>query len=409
MPPESYRARYVFPVSSPPIADGVVTIDEGRIVSVGTRRESSAPAPVDLGNVAIIPGLVNAHTHLEFSDLAHSLGEPGLPFPEWIRRVVAFRRSNPHRDAKAAVAQGLREAVATGTTSLGDINTLGTGSGEPASAPEGTSQTSGVVFHELIGLRRERVEPINALARELIASPSPLSGWTVGLSPHAPYTVHPEWLARVVEMAASALTPIAMHLAESREELQLLASGEGPFVELLKSVGAWDATAIPRGSRPLDYLHLLARAPRAIVVHGNYLDADEIAFVAQLRSRLTVVYCPRTHAYFGHARHPLPQLLAAGAAVAIGTDSRASNPNLKLFEELQFVADVFPELSLAAILELGTVNGARALGFDDRGTLSPGQRADLALVQLPDTASGDPHDLLFDAVSRACRWDTAPV
>jgi cytosine/adenosine deaminase-related metal-dependent hydrolase len=211
--------------------------------------------------------------------------------------------------------------------------------------------------------------------------------------------VHPELFAGLVSLAAAAGAPIAFHLAESPEELQLLAAGGGPFRDLLESLGPWSPTAIPLGTRPMDYLRRLADARvRALVIHGNYLDPEEIALLAHARERMSVVYCPRTHAYFGHARHPLPRLLEAGAKVAVGTDSRASNPDLSVLEELRLVAREFPELPPETVLALGTLRGAEALGQADRiGSLVPGKFADLAIVALPDRDARDPHELLFDS------------
>jgi cytosine/adenosine deaminase-related metal-dependent hydrolase len=133
------------------------------------------------------------------------------------------------------------------------------------------------------------------------------------------------------------------------------------------------------------------------VVHGNYLDDEEIEFLAR-QQRMAVVYCPRTHAWFDHARYPLEKLLAADAIVALGTDSRASSPDLSLLAEMRHVARTFPTLDRATILELGTLGGARALGLDSKiGTLEPGKRANLAAIALPDAAAADPHELLLDA------------
>jgi len=188
-----------------------------------------------------------------------------------------------------------------------------------------------------------------------------------------------------------------MHLAESREEIDFLREGRGPLRELLESREAWDPTARPYGSRPLDELQVLARAHRAVVVHGNYLDDEEIDFLAR-RRQMASVYCPRTHAWFDHKRYPLEKLLAAGATVALGTDSRASSPDLSILAEMRHVAQVFPAVSRATILELGTLGGARALGLDARiGTLEPGKRANLAIVALPEDAAADPYEMLLDA------------
>ena len=226
---------------------------------------------------------------------------------------------------------------------------------------------------------------------------APAGHWQPGLSPHAPYTVHPELLMRVAALSAERQIPLAMHLAESREEIELLRDGRGPFRDLLESRDAWDPAARPRGARPLDELRVLSRAHRALVIHGNYLDDEEIEFLGRQR-QMAVVYCPRTHAWFGHARYPLEKFLAAGAVVALGTDSRASSPDLSLLAEMRHLAREFPAISRATILELGTLGGARALGLDSQiGTIEPGKRANLAAIALPEDTVDDPHEMLLEA------------
>jgi cytosine/adenosine deaminase-related metal-dependent hydrolase len=154
----------------------------------------------------------------------------------------------------------------------------------------------------------------------------------------------------------------------------------------------------------LDYLRELTAAPRALAIHGNYLAADEIEFLAAHADRLAVVYCPRTHAWFGHTPYPLAHMLSAGVRVALGTDSRASNPDLSLLEEMRFVARHHPQLDPARVLELGTLAGALALGRDgDIGTLEPGKLANLAMVPLPEYEAVDPHELLFDSALAVCQ------
>ena len=383
------RARYVFPVTSPPIADGVVTVEDGRIVAVG-REPASCPV-TDLGNLAILPSLVNAHTHLEFSGLAAPLGHPGMSLPDWIRLVVAYRRQLPSDSQRVAIERGAAECRASGSVAIAEIATT-----------DWRAARDSTIFLEIIGLRRELSADRLAKARQHLAKAAPrLSrrGIQLGISPHAPYSVHPELFDRLIELAGESHAPVAFHLAETLEELDLLATGGGPFRELLIELGAWDETAIPRGTRPIDYLRRLAdRGVHALVIHGNYLDEEEIEFVAAHPDRLTVVYCPRTHAYFGHPRHPLPRLLAAGANVALGTDSRASNPDLNLLEEIRFVARSFPELPSATALELGTLRAARALRIDDRfGSLEPGKLAALATIPLPETDAADPYQLIYES------------
>ena len=370
-----------------------MTIEGSRIVAVGQWVASAAANDgdvVDLGSAAILPGLVNAHTHLEFSDLTAPLGHAGMAFPDWIRAVVAHRRSRTDADRRAAIRQGLEESARAGTTTLGEIATPGWpvdlffGETAPANCPAAT------VFLELLGLSAERTTANMAAAAEHLKH----SEW-IGFSPHAPYTVRPELVQKAAAMSRRSQVPLAMHLAESPEEMQLLRTGDGPLYDLLNEFGVWDPAAIPRGARPLDYLRLLAEADRALVIHGTYLDDEEIAFLAAHAERMIVVYCPRTHAYFPHAPYPLAELLAAGVTVAFGTDSRASNPDLNLFEELRFAAahySIAPEKLVALV----TFGGAKALGHQNEiGTIEPGKAADLTIVRLPNIEA-DPHELLFD-------------
>jgi cytosine/adenosine deaminase-related metal-dependent hydrolase len=169
-----------------------------------------------------------------------------------------------------------------------------------------------------------------------------------------------------------------MHLAESKEELQLLAASEGPFRELLEERSMWDGDAIRRGSRPLGYLQSLSAAPRALVIHGNYLAADEIEYLARCRDRMSVVYCPRTHAYFQHDAYPLQCMRKSKVRVVLGTDSRASNPDLDLLADVRFAAALHPEVAPAEWIRMATLDAAAALALDDRaGSLTVAKRADV--------------------------------
>jgi cytosine/adenosine deaminase-related metal-dependent hydrolase len=388
--PQALKARYVFPVAGDPIPDGLVTIQGQTILAVGA--DTSARQIRDLGSAAILPGLINAHTHLEFSHLTAPLSIPTADFVGWLEQVIGLRLQG-QEDPLRAVEKGLDQSTAFGTTTLGEIAQPGS-----SAAPFGKARLEATRFLELIGPTTGRVPPALALAREFIATAPADDGPRVGLSPHAPYSVHPELLQQVVRMSAAERIPIAMHLAESREEIELVAGRSGRFADFLRQLGAWEPGNFPPNGRPLDYLKTLAEAHRALVIHGNYLDDEEIAFLAQRAERMAVVYCPRTHAYFQHAEHPLVELLASGATVALGTDSRASSPDLSVLAEMRFLARRRPSISPDAILRLGTIFGARALGLDRRlGSLEPGKQADLAVIALPDHEAADPHELLFDS------------
>ena len=406
------RARWVFPVAGPPVAGGMVVLCDGLVTGISTRSD---PDCEDLGNTALIPGLVNAHTHLELSDCPVPL-TPLRPFTAWIERLLQHRRTrNPSVDAVAGreptpLQRGAQECRETGTTLVGDIVDAGwQPGGLPADSP------LAVAFREVLGLSPGRIPDLLATAEghlQLVSqqqpgadrsatSPRPTDRCRAGLSPHAPYSVHPELLSGLVDLACRWRAPLAMHVAETPAELQLLAGREGELAEFLKRLGVWNPEPFRGEQNILDILQQLARGPCGLVVHGNYLEVREREFLAKC-PQLSVVYCPRTHAQFGHSPHPWRDLLQRGINVALGTDSRASNPDLSVWGELQFLRRSFPGVSGELLLELGTRRGARALGLESvTGSLAAGRRADLALVSLPDSDDrSDPHDLLFDPASR---------
>ena len=225
-----------------------------------------------------------------------------------------------------------------------------------------------------------------------------------GLSPHAPYSVHPQLLNRLMMLAQEHAVPVAMHLAETRDELELLDSGTGPLVDLLNDFGVWDPEFIPRGSKPLDYLRPLSQAERGLVIHGNYLSDEELDFLTR-HPQLSVVYCPRTHAAMGHPPHPWQAMQQRGINVCIGTDSRASNPDLSIWEELRLLQGLAPELPASEILKFGTSNGAQALGISaSHGRLAPGLNAQLLLAPLSPTALSDPELHLFREPASSLKW-----
>ena len=388
------RARYVFDGRGRVLEDGFVSVEGALIAAVGTGDEVSPVADsdqIDLGDVAILPGLVNAHTHLEFSMLSGPLGQPGIRLVDWIPLVIAHRTERvPSVDESVAV--GLTESAASGTTLLGEIATEGW-----SGAPLNQAAIGGTVFFEVIGLLPEQCALRLEQARQRVGWHG-LQGWQTGLSPHAPYSVSQALVADLVELADRRRLPLAMHLAESPEEVELLRTGRGPFREWLESMGLWSPDALACGSRILDYLRMLATAPRALVIHGNYLDEDEIAFLARHRRTMSVVYCPRTHAFFGHAPHPVERLLAAGARVALGTDSRASNPSLSMLDEMRFLARARPGIPREQIVQLATLFGAEALGVGDRtGSLEAGKQADMVLVSAAQGQRYDPYSAVLDS------------
>lgn len=393
----SLRARWVIPVEADPIANGLVIIEGTRIRAVEPARGRSAD--FDLGNVAITPGFVNAHTHLELTSLGDEPNQRPCDQVDWLRRVIARARTTTLKQRSETIARNLWDSVAAGTTTIADISTGGCSWKQLLASP-----LRGTVFCEVLGLRRPRAMETSAIAFTWLRTAQRDSAridyrLRPGLSPHAPYSTV-GWL---YERAASAGVPLTTHLAELPEESELLTSRSGPLRDLLESIDAWGEGWEPLGSRSADYVR---RGPLRdsdwLIAHGTYLDETDFwqlrPQAAPKQQRVAVVYCPRSTAYFGHGPHPYQQILERGAVVCLGTDSLASAPSLSMLEEMRFLQTTDRSLPAALILTMATLSGAWALRREQEvGSLLPEKRADLAIIALPEAKPSDPHDLLTHA------------
>jgi cytosine/adenosine deaminase-related metal-dependent hydrolase len=376
-------ARWVFPVAAPPLPGGVVAVAGERIAAV--EPHGSRQADLDLGGAAVLPGLVNTHTHLDLSAL-RGLARPTRNFTVWLRQVIDHRRGCSPEQVRGDIRVGLEECVRTGTTLLGDIS--GDGSSWEALA---NGPIRAVVFRELLGLTQKRAVQAWADADAWLAGHAATPTCRPGLSPHAPYSAR-WWL---FSSTATAGVPAAVHLAESAEESDLLRARRGPFVDFLRDLGVWSPDGL--ASNVDQVLDLCNGTSPALLVHCNYLTPD-----LDVPPTATVVYCPRTHAAFGHPPHPFRDFLDRGVRVALGTDSLASNPDLDLLAEARFLHRLYPDFPGEKLLRMATLSGAEALGWaGETGSLEAGKSADLVVVPLDGPDSGDPHALLFAS--------TAPV
>jgi len=370
-----FRARWAFPGKQPPIENATVQMMDGQMHVVGDVEEVAVQ---DLGDVALIPALVNAHTHLEFSHLATPL-QPLTDFPAWIRSVVQSRRERTLSTAEC-IDRGLHEISNTQTSLVGEIATEDWR--ERVKTP---SPLKVVMFREFYGVTGDRVaECLDEASTFLETSTS--SNVVPALSPHAPYSVHPKLFRGLCELSREFDVPLAFHLAETHAELDLIRDGSGPLAESFKQSGFWRDGVFPPGTTPMDYLKQLAELPRALVVHGNLLTQEEMEFMADCPN-MSVVYCPRTHATMQQGDHPWQTMLGLDINVAIGTDSRASNPDLSVWNELRFLAEKHKDLPASEILKLGTINGAKALDCTVPG---------LVVVGLTNRAINEPEAYLFE-------------
>lgn len=398
----TYTARWVVPIATPPIADGAVTVDHGRIVYVGPRAGAPASDVTDLGDAVLIPGLVNVHTHLELTAMRGFLEE--LPFRRWILRLTKARAAVLNAELLLASAKaGIAEGLLAGVTTYAD--TCESGVVLQALAEMGVR---GVMYQEVFGPDPAQCDASMAALTERLARLRPLVTPRVrlGISPHAPYTVSDALFAACARLAADEGWPVAVHLAESEAESQLVRDGRGMFGDALRARGI---PVAPRADSPvflLDRLGVLTQRP--LLIHCVRTSAADIARIA--RHDCAVAHCPVSNAKLGHGIAPLLALRDAGVRVGLGTDSVAANNRLDLLDEARTAilmqraaSQRFDAITAADILSMATLEGARALGIDDEvGSLEVGKRADLAAFSLGSpraTPSYAPEDALVWAVA----------
>lgn len=395
----------MLPVEGAPIQNGAVAIEDGRLAAVGT--------PAELGegehfpNAAIVPGFVNAHTHLEYAVYA-GFGD-GQSFAPWLATHIE-RKARIERDEMEAIARlGAAECLASGITTVGDAAFAGASA--HACAELGLRA---IVYLEVFGS-----DPREAMRQyeDKLAYVTPvLSGLVrAGVSPHAPYTCSTEVYAACLELGV----PVMTHLNESQDEIDWLERGEGPMQPVAHLLVPPDGQT---GIRRLAAAGLLDSS--IVAAHCVKLEADEVALLAQ--HDVAVAHCPRSNSFLGCGIAPLSELRAAGLRIGVGTDGVSSVPSHDYFEELRAVVafarartETAAGLSPAEALELATIGGARALGLDaEIGSLVQGKRADLAIVGLEgspflpweDPASavvfgGGPHRILATLVDGETRYE----
>jgi cytosine/adenosine deaminase-related metal-dependent hydrolase len=384
----TYRAAWVLPIAGPPIAGGGVTIDRDVIAAVG----ESAGGPVeDLGNVAILPGLVNAHTHLELSWMRGQVA-PSSSMPAWASSLMALRRTVSHEPA-APIGEAIAEARRSGTCLVGDVtNTFAT------YEPLLDSEMSAALFRELLGFAAPDPAAVVRTALDQIAALTPVGWLRPSLAPHAPYSVSPALLREIARWNGE--RPFSVHLGESAQEVEFLRDGTGEWRALLERLGVWNAAWTPPGCGPVAYLDGLGLVnERLLAVHGVQFTDEELGRLAAAGA--TVATCPRSNRWTGAGDPPVERFYASGVRVAIGTDSLASVEDLNLFAEMAEVRRLAPSVAAARILTSATLTGAQALGFAaDHGSIEPGKRAALIAVRLP-AKVGDVEEYLLSGVQPA--------
>jgi 5-methylthioadenosine/S-adenosylhomocysteine deaminase len=377
-----YQARWVVPISSPPIADAVVAVEGSRIEYVGPAEAAPPGTDTDLGDVLLMPGLVNAHTHLELTAMRGFLEE--LDFRRWILRLTNARRAILDRDALLDSARyGLEEGIRAGITSYADTSESGV-----VMQAMREAGVRGIMYQEVFGPDPAQCAESIAGLREKAAGLRYLETPLVrlGISPHAPYSVSDDLFRATLQLARDLSLPMAVHIAESELEHALVADGAGAFADGLRRRGIAVSARAASPVQLLAELQVLDVAP--LLIHCVRVDAHDIETIAASRS--PVVHCPVSNAKLGHGVAPLDELLAAGITVGLGSDSMASNNRMDILEEARFALlgqrariGSWETPEAVDVLELATLGGARALGLDAQvGSLEPGKEADLAAFSL---------------------------
>jgi cytosine/adenosine deaminase-related metal-dependent hydrolase len=398
------RARIVVTMDRAPIENGAVAVSGNRIVDVGRFddiKTRNAGNTVDLGEQALLPGLINAHCHLDYTCLRGKIS-PQKSFTDWIRAINAEKANLLPKDYVASINDGFAEAKRFGTTAIANLTAF----------PELISQVQPPIrtwwVAELIDIRA--AARANELVDSVIESLGRGAPW--GLAPHALFTASKDLFRRCEEIARREHILLTTHLAESREEMAMFRDGSGPLYEFIKSIGR---PMNDCGSKtPLKlFLDLIGSGgspnrPRAIevnrpylswiVAHLNELTERDFDLLERSNSKFQIVHCPGSHKYFGHSPFAFDRLRSLGFNVCLGTDSLASNETLSLFDEMRAFQKEFPSVSAKEIFQMVTVNPARALRCENAlGQIRPGSGADL--IAVPCSGSTDIFEkiLAFDA------------
>ncbi|OQZ02427.1 MAG: hypothetical protein B6D34_11145 [Candidatus Brocadia sp. UTAMX1] len=381
------KALYLIPDPERCIENGAVAVKDAKIYRVGTFDEIRTLAEidevVDLGNAAILPGFINIHTHLDLTGL-HNRIKPTNNFTHWVFQLLGARMRWKEAEYTASIEKGIRCCIESGTTTVADI--ANTAYSFPILKK---SPLRKIVYKEVIDLDSGHAKDVVLNVQSELSAYESDDRFCTGLSPHAPYSVSKELYREIAQIVCQKRLPLCTHVAETRDEIEFLASGSGNFSDFLRQLRALPDNWQPPGLSPIHYLKETGILDaRPVLIHCNYITDEEISLIRS--SGASVAFCPRSHRFFGHTTYPLQKLMDAGINVGLGTDSLASNDTLSILDEMKFLS-LHYALSPKTLISLATVNGAKALGLASQtGQIREGFEADLCGIGL---SKGSPKDL----------------
>jgi cytosine/adenosine deaminase-related metal-dependent hydrolase len=359
------------------LKDGWLRVENGRITALGSGTSLPADLPIQtLPGTALLPGLVNAHCHLELTTL-HDRLDRGKPFPVWVDQLRGFTAGLENEDYRHAARVGVQRLLEGGCTTVLDVGNTGEALGVLAD-----SALRSFACVETLGLDPAHAETRFASARALATRRAPTDRFHPGVAPHAAYSCSKELLRFVMEYQNSNRLPWTIHAAESREEADLFESASGPMQDFC--VRIFRGAPTHHGTTPVGWLESEGLLPDgALIIHGNHLDAADMDIL--VRRKATVVHCPSSHAFFGHKPFPWQALRARGIPVCLGTDSLASADSLSMLDQMRLFSERFPEVAPEEIIRMTASGAARALGLGGiTGSLTIGYAADFIAVTMPE-------------------------
>lgn len=369
------RSKYLLPLPQSPLLDGAIEIKNSRVHSLGPyktlKKEVSRAKLIDLEDHVLMPVLTNAHLHLELSALRFRI-PPAGSFLLWVRQVIKKRAALTPLEMKEAANFAINEILREGIGIIGEVTNSALTVEVLLRSP-----LCGYIFQEIINFKGS--SPLKDLKD---FSPH----FKLTYSAHAPYTVSPLLIQVIKAYNRKKGRLFVIHLGESSEEVEFLKKGEGQVAELLRERGQWNDSFKAPGVSPVRYLESLGCLDeKTLIIHGIHLTEDDLEVLA--RCGVKVCLCPRSNLYTGAGFPNLPKMLAYGLEICLGTDSLASNDRLSIFEEIKALHSFYPEVPPLKLLEMASINGARILGFEERGTLKPGAWANFLAVATSSTLS----------------------
>ena len=378
------RAKWIFPVLTPPILNGAIEIKGKNIVKVGNYKELSKEVTsakiIDFEEAVIVPSLVNAHTHLELSALRFRVPSTGN-FISWVKNVIKLRESLTPVEMKESAKITLNNLWKDGIGIIGDV-------GNTAITLDllCNSLFYGYFFQEVLSFKG------NYSLKELKLK-APCINFKITYSAHAPHTVAPLLIQAIKSYNRRRKKLFCIHCAESQEEVEFLKTGEGSWAHLLKEKRQWNESFTPPQTTPVKYLHQLGVLDKnTLLIHAIHLDEEDLKILKE--NQVKICICPKSNLYIGVGIPKLKELLSAGIEVCIGTDSLASNDNLSIWEELKTIYTLYPDVSPEDLLKLATLNGAKILGFNKMGAILPGYIPNFLVINVKEYLNDSAEDTL---------------